>query len=112
MDFFNYTRRPTIDVHVGNITMGGNHPVVIQTMTSTNTLDTEASVAQCERIIASGADLIRLTTQGVREANNLREIHRQLRRKVIRRLYLPTFISTRVQPKWRQPCRESTYQPR
>lgn len=81
MDFFNYTRRPAIDVHVGNIIMGGNHPVVIQTMTSTNTLDTEASVAQCERIIASGADLIRLTTQGVREANNLREIHRQLREK-------------------------------
>ncbi len=79
MDFFNYTRRPTIDVQVGNITMGGNHPVVIQTMTNTNTLDTEASVAQCERIIAAGADLIRLTTQGVREANNLREIHRQLR---------------------------------
>ena len=81
MDFFNYTRRPTIDVRVGNITMGGNHPVVIQTMTTTNTLDTEASVAQCERIIAAGADLIRLTTQGVREANNLREIHRQLREK-------------------------------
>jgi (E)-4-hydroxy-3-methylbut-2-enyl-diphosphate synthase len=81
MDFFNYKRRPTIDVLVGNIMMGGNHPVVIQTMTNTNTLDTEASVAQCERIIASGADLIRLTTQGVREANNLREIHRQLREK-------------------------------
>jgi len=61
--------------------MGGNHPIVIQTMTNTNTLDTEASVAQCERIIAAGADLIRLTTQGVREANNLREIHRQLREK-------------------------------
>lgn len=79
MDFFNYKRRPTVDVHVGNIVMGGNFPVVVQTMTSTNTLDTEASVAQCERIIAAGADLIRLTTQGVREANNLREIRRQLR---------------------------------
>lgn len=81
MDFFNYKRRPTVDVHVGNITMGGNYPVVVQTMTNTNTLDTEASVAQCERIIASGADLIRLTTQGVREANSLGEIHRQLREK-------------------------------
>ncbi len=81
MDFFNYHRRPTIDVHVGNITMGGNHPVVVQTMTNTNTLDTEGSVAQCERIIAAGGDLIRLTTQGVREANNLREIHQQLRDK-------------------------------
>lgn len=81
MDFFNFNRRPTIDVHVGNITMGGNYPIVIQTMTNTNTLDTEGSVAQCERIIAAGADLIRLTTQGVREANNLREIHQQLRDK-------------------------------
>ena len=81
MDYFNYHRRPTIDVHVGNINMGGNHPVVVQTMTNTNTLDTEGSVAQCERIIAAGADLIRLTTQGVREANNLREIHQQLRDK-------------------------------
>ncbi|MEA5128442.1 MAG: 4-hydroxy-3-methylbut-2-en-1-yl diphosphate synthase [Proteiniphilum sp.] len=81
MDFFNYKRRPTIDVHVGNIIMGGNYPVVVQTMTNTNTLDTEGSVAQCERIIAVGADLIRLTTQGVREANNLREIHQQLRDK-------------------------------
>ncbi|MDD2247497.1 MAG: (E)-4-hydroxy-3-methylbut-2-enyl-diphosphate synthase, partial [Proteiniphilum sp.] len=81
MDFFNYKRRPTVDVHIGNITMGGNYPVIVQTMTNTNTLDTEASVAQCERIIAAGADLIRFTTQGVREANNLREICRQLREK-------------------------------
>ncbi|WP_352405711.1 flavodoxin-dependent (E)-4-hydroxy-3-methylbut-2-enyl-diphosphate synthase [Petrimonas sp.] len=51
MDYFNYHRRPTIDVHIGNITMGGNHPVVVQTMTNTNTLDTEGSVAQCERIM-------------------------------------------------------------
>ena len=77
MDFFNYNRRPTVDVHVGEITMGGNHPVVVQTMTNTNTRDTEASVAQCERIIAAGADLIRLTTQGVREAENLGVIHQQ-----------------------------------
>lgn len=81
MDYFNYHRRPTIDVHIGNITMGGNYPVVVQTMTNTNTLDTERSVAQCERIIAAGADLIRLTTQGVREAENLRHIHQQLREK-------------------------------
>ena len=81
MDFFNYKRRPTVDVHIGSITMGGNHPVVVQTMTNTNTRDTEASVAQCERIIAAGADLIRLTTQGVREAENLGIIHQQLREK-------------------------------
>lgn len=81
MDYFNYNRRPTVDVHIGNITLGGNHPVVVQTMTNTNTLDTEASVAQCERIIASGAQLIRLTAQGVREAENLRNIRALLREK-------------------------------
>ncbi len=81
MDFFNYRRRPTVDVPVSHITMGGNHPVVVQTMTNTDTRDTEGSVAQCERIIAAGADLIRLTTQGVREADNLRNIHRELREK-------------------------------
>ncbi|MGI6073788.1 MAG: 4-hydroxy-3-methylbut-2-en-1-yl diphosphate synthase [Fermentimonas sp.] len=81
MDYFNYKRRPTVNVPVGNIVIGSDYPIVIQTMTNTNTLDTEASVAQCERIINAGADLIRLTTQGVREANNLREIHKQLRDK-------------------------------
>ncbi|MDR1517788.1 MAG: 4-hydroxy-3-methylbut-2-en-1-yl diphosphate synthase [Dysgonamonadaceae bacterium] len=81
MNFFNYNRRPTVEVHIGNITMGGNYPIVVQTMTNTNTLDTEASVAQCERIIASGAELIRLTAQGVREAENLGNIRRALREK-------------------------------
>ncbi len=81
MDYFNYHRRPTVDVHIGNLTLGANHRIAIQTMTNTNTLDTEACVAQCERIIASGADLIRLTAQGVREAENLRNIKDELRRK-------------------------------
>lgn len=81
MDFFNYKRRPTVEVRIGNIVLGGDHPVVVQTMTNTNTLDTEASVAQCERIIAAGAQLIRLTAQGVREAENLRNIRRELHSK-------------------------------
>lgn len=81
MDFFNYKRRPTIDVRIGNVVMGGKFPIVIQTMTNTNTLDTEASVAQCERIVAFGAELIRLTAQGVREAENLRNIRQALRDK-------------------------------
>jgi (E)-4-hydroxy-3-methylbut-2-enyl-diphosphate synthase len=80
-DLFNYNRRSTIDVRIGNITLGSNHPVVVQTMTNTNTLDTEASVEQCERIIASGAALIRLTAQGVREAQNLQNIREALREK-------------------------------
>ena len=81
IDFFNYKRRSTVDVPVGNIHMGSGYPIVIQTMTSTDTLDTEGSVAQCERIIDAGADLIRLTTQGRREAENLGVIRQQLRDK-------------------------------
>lgn len=81
MNFFNYKRRSAIDVPVGNIHMGSSYPIVIQTMTSTDTLDTEGSVAQCERIIDAGADLIRLTTQGRREAVNLGVIRQQLRDK-------------------------------
>lgn len=81
MDYFNYKRRSTVDVPVGNIHIGSGYPVVIQTMTSTDTLDTEGSVAQCERIIDAGADLIRLTTQGRREAENLGVIRKQLRDK-------------------------------
>mgnify|MGYP000894042617 CR=1 FL=1 len=81
MDYFNYYRRPTVDVRVGKITMGSKSPIVIQTMTNTNTLDTEGSVAQCERIFAAGGELIRLTTQGVREAENLKNIKDALREK-------------------------------
>lgn len=51
MSYFNYKRRATIDVNIDNVTLGGMHPIVVQTMTNTNTLDTESSVAQCERIV-------------------------------------------------------------
>ncbi len=81
MNYFNYKRRPTLDVRIGNVTLGGDHPIVVQTMTNTNTLDTDASVAQCERIIEAGGQLIRLTAQGVKHAENLKNIHQTLRDK-------------------------------
>lgn len=81
MSFFNYNRRNTIDVYIGNSVMGGNHPILIQSMTNTSTLDTESSVAQCARIVDAGAHLVRLTAQGVREAENLRNIRAALRDK-------------------------------
>lgn len=81
MNYFNYKRRPTIDVQIGNITLGGNHPIVVQTMTNTNTLETEASSSQCERVINAGAELVRLTAQGVREAENLQNIKSVLTKK-------------------------------
>ena len=81
MNYFNYKRRPTSDVHIVNVTMGSEHPIVVQTMTNTDTLDTETSVAQCERIIKAGGQLIRLTAQGVKHSENLKNIHQALRDK-------------------------------
>ena len=78
IDLFNYHRRETSVVHIGQLDMGGDNPVRIQSMTTTNTDDTEASVAQAERIIKAGGELVRLTTQGVREAENLKNIHQKL----------------------------------
>jgi (E)-4-hydroxy-3-methylbut-2-enyl-diphosphate synthase len=67
-------------VSIGNIPLGGTYPIRIQSMTNTNTLDTRASVAQCIRIIEAGADYVRLTAQGTREAENLSKIKNELRK--------------------------------
>jgi (E)-4-hydroxy-3-methylbut-2-enyl-diphosphate synthase len=61
--------------------MGGDNPIRIQSMTTTNTMDTEACVEQAIRIIEAGGELVRLTTQGTREANNMQHIHEELRKR-------------------------------
>lgn len=78
-NMFNYIRRKTSAVQVGGITIGGDAPIRVQSMTTTNTNDTEGSVAQAERIIEAGGELVRLTTQGVREAENMKNINALLR---------------------------------
>lgn len=80
MDLFNYHRRESSVVHIGALDMGGDNPVRIQSMTTTSTDDTEGSVAQVERIIKAGGELVRLTTQGVKEAENLKNINAGIRR--------------------------------
>ena len=80
MDFFNYHRRESSVVHIGALDMGGDNPVRIQSMTTTSTDDTEGSIAQAERIIKAGGELVRLTTQGVKEAENLKNINAGIRR--------------------------------
>ncbi len=67
-------------VTIGSIPLGGNNPIRIQTMTNTDTLNTKASVEQCIRIIEAGADYVRLTAQGVKEAENLAVIKKELRK--------------------------------
>ncbi|MGP1592872.1 MAG: 4-hydroxy-3-methylbut-2-en-1-yl diphosphate synthase [Prevotella multiformis] len=79
IDLFNFERRKTSVTHVGTLDIGGENPVRIQSMTTTSTDDTEGSVAQAERIIDAGGELVRLTTQGKREAENLKNINAQLR---------------------------------
>ncbi len=79
IDIFNYSRRSTVEVNVGGVAIGCNNPVRVQSMTNTSTMDTEGSVEQVERIVAKGGELVRLTTQGNREAVNLGSIKEQLR---------------------------------
>lgn len=67
-------------IKIGSTPLGGENPIRIQSMTNTDTLDTRASVAQCIRIIEAGADYVRLTAQGIREAENLAVIKKELRK--------------------------------
>ena len=73
------TRRISSVAHVGNIEIGGNNPIRIQSMATTDTNDTEASVAQAKRIIDAGGELVRFTTQGTREAENMKNISARLK---------------------------------
>lgn len=79
MNYFNYKRRLSSETRIGGTPLGGSNPVRIQSMTNTNTNDTEASAEQVIRIVKAGADYVRLTAQGVREAENLRNIKEVVR---------------------------------
>jgi len=78
-NLFQYTRRKSSEVTIGNLKLGGANPIRLQSMTTTNTLDTQATAEQAMRIIDEGGELVRITTQGRREARNLENIHAMLR---------------------------------
>lgn len=78
-DLFNYSRRETSEVNIGAVPLGGPHPIRIQSMTNTSTQDTEACVEQAKRIVDAGGEYVRLTTQGIKEAENLMNINIGLR---------------------------------
>ncbi|MBQ9640955.1 MAG: (E)-4-hydroxy-3-methylbut-2-enyl-diphosphate synthase [Bacteroidaceae bacterium] len=80
MDTMTYTRRKSTEVRVGNLLLGGTNPIRIQSMANTSTMDTEGSVAQAKRIVDAGGEIVRFTTQGQREAQNMQHIKDQLRR--------------------------------
>ncbi len=73
------TRRISTVAHIGNIEIGGANPIRIQSMATTDTNDTEGCVAQAKRIIDAGGELVRFTTQGSREAENMKNISARLK---------------------------------
>lgn len=78
---FSYQRRKTIPAHVGNILVGGTHPIVIQSMANVDTNDVNASTSQAISIASAGAELVRFTAQGVREAKAMGRIRQSLDKK-------------------------------
>ena len=76
-----YRRRETVTVRVGDVLLGGNHPIAVQSMTNTDTCDVERSAEQCRRIAEAGGDIVRLTAQGVRQAESIGMIRNLLRRQ-------------------------------
>ena len=79
MDLFNYSRRETSEVNIGAVPLGGPNSIRVQSMTNTSTQDTEACVEQAKRIVDAGGEYVRLTTQGIKEAENLMNINIGLR---------------------------------
>ena len=74
-----YKRRISIEARVGSIGIGGQNPIRIQSMATVDTNDTEGCVAQAKRIIDAGGELVRFTTQGTREAENMKNISARLK---------------------------------
>ncbi len=78
---FKYERQQTRQVRVGNVTLGGDAPIRVQSMTTTDTNDVEGSVEQSLRIVDAGGEIVRLTTQGEREAKSIGLISEELKRR-------------------------------
>ncbi len=76
-----WSRRLSREVYIGDVPLGGGNPIRIQSMTTVNTMDTEAVVAQAIRMVRAGCEYVRMTAPSVREAENLKNIKTALRRK-------------------------------
>ncbi|MEB0249178.1 (E)-4-hydroxy-3-methylbut-2-enyl-diphosphate synthase, partial [Mucilaginibacter sp. 5B2] len=77
----NYSRFVTREVAIGDVPMGGNNPIRIQSMTTTDTMDTMGTVEQTIRMVDAGCEYVRITAPSIKEANNLAEIKKQLRQR-------------------------------
>lgn len=77
-DLFSYKRYLTREVFIGDVPMGAHHPIRIQSMTTTDTMDTMATVAQTIRMVEAGCEYVRITAPSIKEANNLAVIKKEL----------------------------------
>ena len=91
---FNYSRRQSDAIQIGSLLLGGSNPVRVQSMANTDTNDIENSVAQCLRIVEAGGEIVRFTTQGVREAESIGKIQLLLHyvNRDVTFLWWPIFI--------------------
>jgi (E)-4-hydroxy-3-methylbut-2-enyl-diphosphate synthase len=74
-----YSRSRTREVMVGNVGVGGDNPIRIQSMTTTDTMDTQATVEQSIRMIEAGCEIVRITAPSKKDAENLQNIKDELR---------------------------------
>lgn len=76
-----YSRRKTRVVNIGDVPLGGNHPIRVQSMTTVDTMDTPGSVEQVLRMVNAGCEYVRITAPSIKEAQNLAEIKKELRQR-------------------------------
>jgi len=76
-----YSRRQTIEVKIGDLPMGAHHPIRVQSMTTIDTMDTLGSVEQTIRMVDAGCEYVRITAPSIKEAQNLEEIKKELRKR-------------------------------
>ncbi|WP_320111095.1 (E)-4-hydroxy-3-methylbut-2-enyl-diphosphate synthase [Draconibacterium orientale] len=77
-DLTRYQRQETVEVNIGGVPVGGSQPIRIQTMTDTNTTDTDATIEQIIRVVKAGADYVRVTVKGMSDAESLKVIKKEL----------------------------------
>ncbi len=78
-----YQKRKTIEVQIGNVPMGGDNPIRVQSMTTCDTMDTDGTVKQAIRMVEAGCEYVRITAPGIKEAKNLKVIKQKLLAKAI-----------------------------
>ena len=81
LDLSNYKRLPTREVSVGDVLIGAENPIKVQSMTTTDTMDTQGTIAQSIKMIDAGCELVRITAPSIKEAKNLKNIRNGLRNK-------------------------------